>query len=82
MLGADLALVAGVFVGAYGKHFLEKVHDRLLARWRERTIHGQVACEIPLEEIPAALERLGQRRSVGKTVVRVRRNTSDYQGPS
>jgi NADPH2:quinone reductase len=67
--------VVGVFVGAYGKPFLEKVHDRLLTRRREGTIRGQVACEIPLEEIPAALERLGQRRSFGKTVVRVGRNT-------
>jgi NADPH2:quinone reductase len=66
------ASVLGVFVGAYGKPFLEKVHDRLLARWREGAIHGQVEWEIPFEEIPAALEKLGQRRSTGKTVVRVR----------
>jgi NADPH2:quinone reductase len=67
--------VVGVFVGAYGKPFLEKVHDRLLARWRDGAIRGQVEREIPLEEVSAALERLGQRRSFGKTVVRVRRNT-------
>ena len=66
------ASVVGVFVGAYGKPFLEKVHDRLLARWREGAIQGQVECEIPFEEIPAALEKLAQRRSAGKTVVRVR----------
>ena len=66
------ASVVGVFVGAYGKPFLEKVHDRLLARWREGAIQGQVECEIPFEEIPSALEKLGQRRSTGKTVVRVR----------
>lgn len=66
------ASVVGVFVGAYGKPFLEKVHHRLLARWREGAIHGQVEWEIPFEEIPAALEKLGQRRSTGKTVVRVR----------
>lgn len=66
------ASVMGVFVGAYGKSFLEKVHDRLLARWRAGEIRGQVGCEIPFEEIPSALERLGQRRSARKTVVRVR----------
>jgi NADPH2:quinone reductase len=66
------ASVVGVFVGAYGKPFLEEVHDRLLARWREGAIHGQVECEIPFEEIPTALEKLGQRRATGKTVVRVR----------
>ena len=74
--------VVGVFVGAYGKSVLEKVHDRLLARWREGTIRGQVAREIPLEEISAALERLAQRRSFGKTVVRVRareRQLEDYR---
>jgi len=64
--------VVGVFVGAYDKPFLEKVHDRLLARWREGAIRGQVSCEIPLEEVPTALEKLGQRRAFGKTVVRVR----------
>ncbi len=66
------ASVVGVFVGAYGKPLLEKVHDRLLARWREGTIRGQVESEIPFEEIADALEKLGQRRSSGKTVVRVR----------
>jgi NADPH2:quinone reductase len=64
--------VVGVFVGAYDKPFLEKVHDRLLARWREGAVRGQVSCEVPLEEVPAALEKLGQRRAFGKTVVRVR----------
>jgi len=67
--------VVGVFVGAYDKPFLEKVHDRLLDRWREGAIRGQVECEIPLEEVSTALERLGQRRSFGKTVVRVREKT-------
>jgi NADPH2:quinone reductase len=66
------ASVVGVFVGAYGKPFLEKVQDRLLALWREGAIRGQVESEIPFEEIPAALEELGQRRSTGKTVVRFR----------
>jgi NADPH2:quinone reductase len=66
------ASVVGVFVGAYGKAFLEKVHDRLLARWREGAIRSQVDCEIPFAEIPAALEKLGQRRSTGKTVLRLR----------
>lgn len=64
--------VVGVFVGAYGKPFLEKVHDRLLARWRAGAIRGQIECEIPFEEIPRALEKIGQRRSTRKTVVRVR----------
>ncbi len=64
--------VVGVFVGSYGKPFLEEVHDRLLARWREGAIHGQVESEIPFEGIAAGLEKLGQRRSSGKTVVRVR----------
>jgi NADPH2:quinone reductase len=67
------ASVVGVFVGAYGKPFLDKVHDRLLARWRAGEIRGQVECEISFEEIPTALEKLGQRRSAGKTVVRVRK---------
>ncbi len=67
--------VVGVFFGAYDKPFLEKVHDRLLARWRDGTIRGQVECEIPLEEVSSALDKLAQRRSSGKTVVRVRRNT-------
>ncbi len=74
--------VVGVFVGAYGKPFLEKVHDRLLARWRDGAIRGQVEREIPLEEVSAALERLGQRRAFGKTVVRVRareRQLEDYR---
>lgn len=66
------ASVVGVFVGAYGKPFLEKVHDRLLARWRAGAIRGQIECEIPFEEIPRALEKIGQRRSTRKTVVRVR----------
>ncbi len=66
--------VVGVFVGAYDKPFLEKVHDRLLARWRDGAIRGQVECEIPIEEIPAALDRVAQRRAFGKTVVRMRRN--------
>jgi NADPH2:quinone reductase len=66
------ASVVGVFFGAYGKPFLEEVHHRLLTRWREGAIKGQVEWEIRFEEIPMALEKLGQRRSTGKTVVRVR----------
>ena len=67
--------VVGVFFGAYDKPFLEKVHHRLLTRWREGTIRGQVAREIPLEEVSAALEELAQRHAFGKTVVRLRRDT-------
>ncbi len=64
--------VMGVFFGAYDKPYLEKVQDRLLARWREGAIRGLVESEVPFEEVSVALEKLGQRRSSGKTVVRVR----------
>jgi NADPH:quinone reductase-like Zn-dependent oxidoreductase len=76
MVALGLVKIAvGVFFGAYDKPFLEKVHDRLLARWRDGAIRAQVESEIPLEEVSSALEKLGQRRSSGKTVVRMRRNT-------
>ncbi len=66
------ASLVGVFVGGYGKPYLEEVHEGLLERWHKGAIRGQVETEVPFEGISDALEKLANRRLSGKTVVKVR----------
>lgn len=63
------ASVAGVFVGAYQKPFLSKVHEELLELYRAGRIRTVVSRQVDFEQTADALEDLATRRSIGKAVV-------------
>ena len=64
--------VVGVHWGYYQRMAPELIpqwQDALVALWRERKIDPLVGAELPLEEAPEALRRLGGRGTVGKVVL-------------
>ena len=63
------ASVVGVFVGAYQKPFLEKVHEELLTLWRQGSLPSLVSREVGFDAVPEALTALAERRTTGKLVV-------------
>ena len=61
-------------MGEYSRRdrpFLDSVHAELLALHAEGAIRPLVGREVPLEQAPAAIRDLTDRRTVGKVVVRV-----------
>jgi len=64
--------VVGVHWGYYQRMAPELIpqwQDALVALWGERKIDPLVGAELPLEEAPEALHRLGGRGTVGKVVL-------------
>ena len=64
--------VLGVHWGYYAKVAPELIpawQDSLVALWATREIDPLVGAELPLEEAPEALRRLGSRGTVGKLVL-------------
>jgi len=64
--------VLGVHWGYYQRMAPELIpqwQDALVALWGERKIDPLVGAELPLEEAPEALHRLGGRGTVGKVVL-------------
>jgi NADPH2:quinone reductase len=64
--------VVGVHWGYYQRMAPELIpqwQDALVALWGERKIDPLVGAELPLEEAPEALRRLGGRGTVGKVVL-------------
>jgi NADPH2:quinone reductase len=65
------ASVVGVFVGAYGKPFLEQVHAELLDHWRAGRIRSLASRVVEFDQVVDALGEIADRRATGKLVVRV-----------
>jgi len=66
--------VVGVYMGEYSRRerpFLDAVHDELLALHAAERIRPLVGREIGLEDVPAAIGELADRKTVGKIVVRM-----------
>ena len=64
--------VLGVYVGAYsgaGRAVLDEVHRDLMSLHADKRIAPLIHAELPLEDVPQALEALAARRTVGKTVI-------------
>ena len=64
--------VVGLHWGLYRKHdpaVIPQTHDALVKLWQEGKVDPLVGAELPLEDAPAALTRLGDRGTVGKVVL-------------
>ena len=64
--------VVGLHWGLYRKHdatVIPSTHEALVQLWRDGVVDPLVGAELPLEEAPAALTRLGDRGTVGKVVL-------------
>jgi NADPH2:quinone reductase len=64
--------VVGLHWGLYRQHdpaVIPQTHDALVELWRDGKVDPLVGAELPLEEAPAALTRLGDRGTVGKVVL-------------
>ena len=61
----------GVIPSGYDRGFKERVHERLLAWWREGRLRCAVDEIVPFDALPAALERLAAGRIRGKLALAV-----------
>jgi NADPH:quinone reductase len=64
--------VLGLHWGLYRQHepsVLPATHEALVALWDKRQIDPLIGAELPLEDAPEALTRLGERGTVGKVVL-------------
>jgi NADPH:quinone reductase len=64
--------VVGLHWGLYRQHdpsVLPSTHEALMNLWHKGEIDPLVGAELPLEEAPDALTRLGERGTVGKVVL-------------
>jgi NADPH2:quinone reductase len=67
--------VVGVYMGEYLKvnpAVLREGHEELLRLYERGAIRPLIGERVPITDVPAALTRLGSRRSVGKLVVQMR----------
>ncbi len=68
--------VVGVYMGEYSQRerpYLDAVHAELLALHDKGAIRPLVGREVPMQDVPGAIRDLGNRQTVGKVVIRVRR---------
>jgi NADPH2:quinone reductase len=70
LVGRNVSVV-GVFVGAYQKPVLSRVHDELIAHWRAGRIPSLVSTRVEFAQVPDALQTLAGRLALGKIVVDV-----------
>jgi NADPH2:quinone reductase len=64
--------VVGLHWGLYRQHdpaVVPQTHDALVRLWQEGRVDPLIGAELPLEQAPAALARLGDRGTVGKVVL-------------
>lgn len=64
--------VVGLHWGLYRQRdpgVIPQTHDALVQLWRDGAVDPLVGAELPLEQAPAALTRLGDRGTVGKVVL-------------
>jgi NADPH2:quinone reductase len=65
---ANTSLV-GVFAGGYSRHELDEIHANLAGLVSSGRLTNAVTGEVPFDELPGALQRLADRRVVGKLVM-------------
>jgi NADPH2:quinone reductase len=53
-------------------HDGERLHHELLALFAAGKLRAVVGQEVPFSELPAALDAMERRQTVGRTVIRVR----------
>ena len=64
--------VVGLHWGLYRLHdpvVIPQTHDALVQLWKDGKVDPLVGAELPLQDAPAALTRLGDRGTVGKVVL-------------
>jgi NADPH:quinone reductase len=64
--------VVGLHWGLYRLHdpvVVPRTHEALVQLWRQGAVDPLIGAELPLEDAPAALARLGDRGTVGKVVL-------------
>ncbi len=61
--------LVGVFAGGYSRPELEDIHASLVALVDDGRLRNAVTAEVPFDELPSALQRLADRRVVGKLVM-------------
>jgi NADPH2:quinone reductase len=65
---ANTSLV-GVFAGGYSRHELDDIHTNLARLVSSGRLTNAVTAEVPFDELPGALQRIADRRVVGKLVM-------------
>jgi NADPH2:quinone reductase len=65
---ANTSLV-GVFAGGYSRHELDDIHTNLARLVSSGRLTNAVTAEVPFDELPRALQRIADRRVVGKLVM-------------
>jgi NADPH2:quinone reductase len=63
------ASLVGVFAGGYTRAELDGIHANLSALVREGRLRSAVTSVIPFDDLPVALQRMGDRAVVGKLVL-------------
>jgi NADPH2:quinone reductase len=61
--------LVGVFAGGYSRAELEEIHSELGALIKDGRLRNAVTAEVPFAALPAAVQRLADRRVVGKLVM-------------
>jgi NADPH2:quinone reductase len=65
---ANTSLV-GVFAGGYSRRELDDIHSNLARLVSSGRLTNAVTAEVPFDELPGALQRIADRRVVGKLVM-------------
>jgi NADPH2:quinone reductase len=65
---ANTSLV-GVFAGGYSRRELDDIHTNLARLISSGRLTNAVTAEVPFDELPGALQRIADRRVVGKLVM-------------
>lgn len=61
--------LVGVFAGGYSREELDAIHGNLAGLVGDGRLRNAVTAEVPFDELPAALQRMADRRVVGKLVM-------------
>ncbi len=61
--------LVGVFAGGYSRDELEDIHASLVDLVDDGRLRNAVTAEVPFDELPSALQRLADRRVLGKLVM-------------
>jgi NADPH:quinone reductase len=61
--------LVGVFAGGYSRDELEDIHASLVNLVDDGRLRNAVTAEVPFDELPSALQRLADRRVLGKLVM-------------
>ena len=61
--------LVGVFAGGYSREELDAIHADLAGLVADGRLRNAVTAEVPFDELPSALQRMADRRVVGKLVM-------------